>query len=277
MGCGSRMPRHPRTVVAIAIISREHMTTEDLAKRVFGERAAQYTTGASHTDPQVLQRVVELCRPQPHWSVLDIATGTGHTALALAPHVASVIGIDLTPEMLGEAERLRVQRSVANVHFRTGNVHELAFEGGSFDLVTCRRAAHHFSDIARALREMHRVLRPDGRLMIDDRSVPEDDFVDACMNALDRLHDESHVRQYRPSEWHQMIAMAGFTLEAIEPYTKHRPLTSLTEGVAPERVAQITAVLAQLSPDERHALNVTDVGGEPYLNHWYVLLAARRF
>ncbi len=270
------MPRHPRTVVAMAIISREHMTTEDLARRVFGERAAQYTTGASHTDPQVLRRVVELSDPQPHWSVLDIATGTGHTALALAPYVASVIGIDLTPEMLGEAERLRAQRSVANVHFRTGDVHELAFEAGSFDLITCRRAAHHFSDIAGALREMHRVLRRGGRLVIDDRSVPENDCIDACMNALDRLHDESHVRQYRPSEWHQMLAVAGFTLEATEPYTKRRPLTSLTEGVAPEKVAQINAVLAQLSADERNALNLTEVGGELYINHWYVLLAARK-
>src|SRR5512139_145140 len=115
------------------------MKTEDLARRVFGERAAQYTTGASHTDPQVLQRVVELCSPQPHWSVLDVATGAGHTALALAGHVAAVIGIDLTPEMLAEAEQLRAERSAANVHFRTGDVHDLPFAAGTFHLVTCRR------------------------------------------------------------------------------------------------------------------------------------------
>ncbi len=252
------------------------MKTEDLAKHVFGERAALYTTSACHTDPQVLQRVVELCAPQPHWSVLDIATGTGHTALALAPHVASVIGIDLTPEMLAEAERLQAERSVTNVHFRTGDVHHLPFADATFDLVTCRRAAHHFSDIGQALREMRRVLRRDGRLVIDDRSVPEDDFVDACMNGLDRLHDESHVRQYRPSEWREMLASASFTVEVVEPYTKHRPLTSLTEGVSPENIALIEAVLTRLSPEQRNALNLTEVEGKRYLNHWYVLIAARK-
>ncbi len=252
------------------------MKTEDLAKHVFGERAALYTTSACNTDPQVLQRVVELCAPQPHWSVLDIATGTGHTALALAPHVASVIGIDLTPEMLTEAERLQAERSVTNVHFRTSDVHHLPFADDAFDLVTCRRAAHHFSDIGQALREMRRVLRRDGRLVIDDRSVPEDDFVDACMNALDRLHDESHVRQYRPNEWRHMLGVQGFVIEVVEPYTKHRPLTALTQGVSSENIAKIDAVLAKLDASQRRALNLQEISGEPYLTHWYVLVAARK-
>jgi ubiquinone/menaquinone biosynthesis C-methylase UbiE len=252
------------------------MKTEDLAKRIFGERAALYTTSTTHKDPLILQRLVELSAPQAHWSALDIATGTGHTALALAPHVASVIGIDLTPRMLAEAERLRSERRVPNVAFQTGDVHHLAFSDASLDLVTCRRAPHHFSDIRRALGEMRRVLRPEGRLVIDDRSVPEDDFVDSCMNALDRLHDESHVRQYRPSEWRRMLAEAGFVVHEVEPYTQHRPLTSLTDGVSPENVARIRNILASLDEAQRTALNLADVDGQPYLNHWYVLIAATR-
>ena len=252
------------------------MRTEDLAKRVFGERAALYTTGATHTDARVLQRVVELSGAQAHWSALDIATGTGHTALALAPHVASVIGIDLTPQMLAEAERLRLERDATNVTFRTGDVHHLPFTEASFDLITCRLAAHHFSDIRRALAEMRRVLRHGGRLVIDDRSVAEDDFVDGCMNALDRLHDESHVRQYRPSEWRSMLAEAGFAVHAVEPYVRHRPLTALTDGVTPENVARIQAVLASLDDAQRAALNLAEIAGQPYLNHWYVLIAATR-
>lgn len=252
------------------------MKTEDLAKRVFGKRAALYTTGATHTDPRVLQRVVELSAPQAHWSALDIATGTGHTALALAPHVASVIGIDLTPRMLAQAERLQVERGATNVTFQTGDVHRLTFPDASFDLITCRLAAHHFSDIRRALGEMRRVLRRAGRLVIDDRSVPEDDFVDGCMNALDRLHDESHVRQYRPSEWHSMLAEAGFAVHLVEPYVRHRPLTALTDRVSPEDVARIRAMLASLDEVQRAALNFVAVAGQPYLNHWYVLIAATR-
>lgn len=252
------------------------MKPEELAKKIFGDRAAMYTTSVAHTDPQVLARVVELCAPEAHWQALDIATGTGHTALALAPHVAAVIGTDLTRQMLAEAETLREQRSISNVAFAIADAHCLPFPDEAFHLITCRRGAHHFSEIAGALREMRRVLRRDARLVIDDRSVPEDDGVDACMNELDRLHDASHVREYRPSEWIRMLQTAGFEIDTVEPYIKHRPLSALTKGVATEDAQRIHRVLDSLDAQQRTVFNLVEVNGEPHLNHWFVLLAARR-
>jgi ubiquinone/menaquinone biosynthesis C-methylase UbiE len=249
-------------------------TPEESARKVFGQRASKYTTSASHTDPQVLARVVKLSSPKPDWSVLDIATGTGHTAFALAPHIKSVIGIDLTPEMVAEARRLQSQQAITNTSFCFADVHCLPFDNTVFHLITCRRAAHHFSNISQALQEMKRVLRVGGKLVIDDRSVPQNNFVDACMNELDRYHDESHVRQYRPSEWQQMLEELGFVVEITEPYIKHRPLTSLTDGVSPENVQKIHAVLDQLDAVQREALNLVRVDGQLYLNHWYVMVAA---
>jgi ubiquinone/menaquinone biosynthesis C-methylase UbiE len=249
-------------------------TPEQTARQVFGERAAMYTQSATHTDPQILAEVVRLAAPQANWSALDVATGTGHTAFALASHVARVVGTDLTPEMLAEGEKLARERGIPHVRFCLADVHALPFDDDAFHVITCRRAAHHFSDIARALQEMKRVLRASGRLVIDDRSVPEDDFVDECMNELDRLHDESHVRQYRPSEWQQMLVQAGFVVEFIQPYTRHRPLTSLTDRVSPQNVSRIHAILDGLDADQRQKLNLADVNGQPYLNHWYIMLLA---
>jgi len=247
---------------------------EEKAQRVFGERAAFYTTSPAHTDPQVLARVVELAHPERGWAVLDIATGSGHTAFALAPHVASVIGIDITTEMLREAESLKADRGVTNVVFRTGDVHKLPFADETFQLVTCRRAAHHFSNIAVALQEIRRVLSPGGRVVIDDRSVPEDDFVDQCMNLLDTYHDESHIREYRPQQWRRMLEDAGFVVEVVEPYTRHRPVTSLTNGVSEENVRKIHETLAELTDAQREAFNLVDKNGQLHLNHWFVLLSA---
>ena len=247
---------------------------EEKARRVFGERAAFYTKSPAHTDPQVLARVVELARPQKDWAALDIATGSGHTAFALASHVASVVGMDITMEMLREAENLKAERSVANVVFRTGDVHRLPFADGAFQLVTCRRAAHHFSNIALALQEVRRVLAPAGRVVIDDRSVPEDDFIDECMNLLDGYHDESHIREYRPSEWRRMLEDAGFLVEAVETYTRHRPLSSLTEGVSEENVRKIQETLGGLDAAQREVFNLIEKEGHLYLNHWFVLVAA---
>ncbi len=250
-------------------------TPEQEARRVFGQRAAAYTTSASHTDADVLASVVRMASPEPHWSALDIATGTGHTAFALAPHARSVAGIDLTPEMLGEARKLAEARSVDNVNLCLADVHHLPFRDRSFHLITCRRAAHHFSNIARALGEMRRVLREEGRLVIDDRSVPEDDFIDSCMNKLDRYHDGSHIRQYRPDEWTGMLRASGFLVEEVVPYTRHRPLTSLTAGASCESVRNINELLERLDIDQRRALNLREVDGEPYLNHWYVTISAK--
>jgi len=250
---------------------------EERARTIFGERADLYTTSASHTDRQVLSRLVEIADPKADWRVLDIGTGTGHTALAFAPHVREVVGLDLTEEMLREARKLAQERGIDSVTFQTADVHRLPRElEASFDLVTCRRAAHHFSDIDRALAEMARALRSGGMLLIDDRSVPEDDWIDETMHRLDCLHDPSHVRQYRPSRWFALLESAGLCVEVVEPYTKHRPVTALTDRVAAENVAEIHAILGDLSAEERSKLRFETVDGEDRSTHWYIMVAARK-
>ncbi|MBI3099612.1 MAG: methyltransferase domain-containing protein [Planctomycetes bacterium] len=250
-------------------------TPERLAQHLFSERAASYTTSPTHADPKILARVVELAAPRPVERAIDIATGTGHTALALAPNVASVIGTDLTTRMLEEARRLRDARLLRNARFLRADAHRIPFPDRSFDIVTCRRAAHHFSNIDRALGEMKRLLQPGGRLVIDDRSGPEDDAIDEIMNRLDRWHDPSHVRQYRPSEWRRMLDRAGLSAEVVEPYLQHRPVTSLTDGAAAEDVQHIRETLDRLPPVQREFFDLREVDGGLHLNHWYVLILAR--
>lgn len=252
-------------------------SVEDAARAGFTARAEHYVTSATHADPDRLARLVELVAPGPGWRALDIGAGTGHTAFAFAPAVAWVVAVDLTEEMLRKAERLRKDRGYGNVELQVADVHRLPFRAGEFDLVTCRRAAHHFWDIRAALVEMHRVMKSGGRLLIDDRASPEDDEVDALLQRLDVLHDESHVRQYRASEWREMLGRAGFTVAVLEVYQQHRPLSdACTNGVAPARVAQIHALLDGLTPRQREVLDVREVGGETYSNHFYVSVVADR-
>ncbi len=252
------------------------MNNEQKAREIFGARAAYYTTSVSHTDQAVLDRVVELCKPTSDAIALDIATGTGHTALAVAPRAKQVIATDITPEMLDQGRKLQTEKGIGNVQFRLASVDDLPFDDGSFDIITCRRAAHHFADIHHALAEMQRVLKPGGRLVIDDRSVPEDDFVDATMNRLDVLHDESHVCEYRPSEWERMLTEAGYEIEVVETYTRHRPLSSLTDNVSPENTARIHEIISALDADQRLMMNVVDKDGVTHINHWFVMIAATR-
>ena len=247
---------------------------QDKVRAVFGERAATYTTSSSHTDPEVLAWVVERALCKSHWRALDVATGTGHTAFALAPHVAHVTGVDLTPQMLAEARALQARNGLCNVSFTVADVHRLPFDADSFDLVTARRAPHHFSDVRRALAEMRRVLRPGGRLVIDDRSVPEDDEVDCLMNTLDTLHDESHVRQYRPSEWSAMLEEAGFLVESVEPFALDRPLSALKRDAPAASAAEIDRVMAGLTERQRSVMQVAERDGQLHHLHFFVMIAA---
>src|SRR6516164_1845189 len=91
------------------------LKSKSLAQERFGAFAATYATSRPHAKGGSLPRLVELVAPQPGWIALDIATGAGHVALALAPHLAHVVASDLTPQMLGVARGLAQELGVDNM------------------------------------------------------------------------------------------------------------------------------------------------------------------
>jgi len=193
-------------------------TTEvhDLVQSQFGAAAAAYTASRGHSDPAMLRRVVELAEPKPADLALDIATGAGHTALAIAPHVAGVMAFDLTQEMLDETVRNAAVRGLGNVSTRRGAAENLPFNDASFDIITVRQAPHHYADVRRAIAEMARVAKRGGRVIVVDSRAPEDDALDRQFNHIEKLRDPSHVRNYRPSEWRTMIEHGGLRITALE-------------------------------------------------------------
>jgi len=189
----------------------------------FGAAAQAYTTSAGHSDPVLLRRVIELAEPRPHHRALDIATGAGHTALTLAPHVAEVVAYDITERMLEETARNAAARGLRNVMTRRGAAEELPFADASFDIVAVRQAPHHFADIRAAIREMARVVKPGGRVVIIDSRAPEDDQLDRIFNHIEKLRDPSHVRNWKPSEWRAMVREGGLAIvtEHLDFYTEN--------------------------------------------------------
>jgi len=135
------------------------MDQKELVRAQFGRSAAAYASSDVHARGDSLAILVDLVQPEPTWSALDVATGAGHTALAFAPHVASVIATDLTPEMLGQTGRLAAERGLANLETRPGDAERLPFPDASFDALTCCSGVHWFDQEA-FFGELHRVLRP---------------------------------------------------------------------------------------------------------------------
>src|SRR5580704_14117607 len=84
-------------------------------QEVFGPVAANYASSKVHGNTEELGRLVALVQPKPTDRVLDVATGTGNTALAFAPYVAQVVAYDVTPRMLEQVEFGAAQRGLTNV------------------------------------------------------------------------------------------------------------------------------------------------------------------
>lgn len=210
--------------------------------------------------------------------MLDVATGTGFTAFAFAEHAHQVIATDLTARMLHEAQGLAGERSLRNIRFLQAAAEALPFRAESFDIATCRIAPHHFSSVPTFLREIRRLLRPSGRLVLTDSSTPEEADLCAWQQEVERLRDPSHVRNYTPSEWKRLVGEAGLSLEELS--TTHRSELILsdwvrTSGSPPEVVIQLRHRFAEASPAVRDAFRIREVNGDFSFSWMLVILLAR--
>lgn len=188
-------------------------------RRQFGAVAAAYAVSPVHASGPDLARLVDTAGFTGAERVLDMGCGAGHTALAVAPHAAEVVALDVTPEMLAVVERLAGERRVTNLSTRLADVTALPYPDATFDVVTSRFSAHHYAEPARAVAEAARVLRPGGRFLLVDTVSPEEPALDSFYNAVELLRDISHVRNWRCSEWRRMLQAAGLTPDLDEPFT----------------------------------------------------------
>ena len=179
------------------------------AVRQFGRQAHRYAVSRIHSQGESLRLVAEMAAPQAGELALDVGTGAGFTAFALAEASAVTVATDIAPGMLAQARGLAVGRRLQHVTFALAGAEALPFGDGAFDVVTCRLAAHHFADVAGAVGEFCRVLRPGGRLVLCDTLAPEDETVAAYQHDLECRRDATHVRDYSASRWRQMLGEAG--------------------------------------------------------------------
>ncbi len=200
--------------------------SESQTRRVqeqFGATAQAYVTSKGHAGGDDLDTLLAWGRARRPARVLDVATGAGHTALAFAGIAARVVAFDVTEPMLRVAREFIGGRGVANASFAAGDVEALPFRDGVFDVVTCRIAAHHFADVAAAVRQVQRVLRPGGSFLVQDILGHDDPAANAFITEVEKCRDPSHVRAYRAAEWKAFLRAAGLTVMDEAVVRKTRP------------------------------------------------------
>jgi len=148
------------------------------------------------------ERAADLARVGPGSRALDVATGTGDLAVALAERGAEVVGSDFSEGMLE-----RARRKSAAVRWEQANALDLPYADGQFDAATVGFGARNFSDLERGLAEMARVVRPGGRVVVLEITTPTRPplstffsvWFDRLVPLLGRLSGEDQAYTYLPS------------------------------------------------------------------------------
>lgn len=224
----------------------------------FARAAESYVTSPTHAEGDDLAQLVAWTEGGPERLALDVATGGGHTALALAPRHGQVVATDLTDPMLRGAEAFIRGRGIQNVTFLCADAEDLPFAEVTFDLVACRIAPHHFQDVGRFVAEVARVLKPGGLFLLEDSLAPKDPTAAALLNRVELLRDPTHVRTLSAGEWRALLHQAGLAIEAERIFAKAHPLASWLERAhTPEPARrQIVALMQGASSRVRATLSI---------------------
>jgi ubiquinone/menaquinone biosynthesis C-methylase UbiE len=230
----------------------------------FDPQAQAYLTSSAHAQgPDLIRAQALLAQHLPAKAqCLDVGCGAGHLSFAIAPGVARVLALDPAAAMLSVVAAEAERRALRNIEVQAGQVEALPFEDASFCLVATRFSAHHWTRLESGLREMRRVLRPGGYLLLIDIEGSEDALVDTHLQTIELLRDRSHVKNRTPSEWARQLADAGFDVSAHETWPHRLDFTPWVERMRtpPARVALLRELQREAPQEVRQALNIGEDG-----------------
>jgi ubiquinone/menaquinone biosynthesis C-methylase UbiE len=221
-------------------------------ERVRAERAAELQAERADALRARLDRILPLTGEE---RVLDVGTGTGAVALALAPLVREVIGLDESEERLALAS----ERAPENVTFVVGDASSLPFGIGEFDFVTSVRTLHHVRRPEVVIAELVRVTRLGGHLLVVDQLAPVEPLEALELDRFERARDPSHNRLLMDGDLRAMFEMNGLVTLVNEVVRERRDVDRYLDLAACEGDARTHA--ESLAPGETSEV---DVG-------WYVL------
>lgn len=187
------------------------MEPEEQRKRIldqFTRQAIPFAQIPAHSADESNRLVMDTAEIGPEDSVLDVACGPGLITCVAAERARHVTGIDLTPAMISQAEKLQKEKGLTNLRWLVGDVASLAFPDGSFSKVITRYSFHHLVDPQAVLREMVRVCEPGGIVCVTDVYTVSPEQA-AVYDQVERLRDPSHVRALGLEELGRLLVDVG--------------------------------------------------------------------
>jgi len=165
--------------------------------------------------------VISLLNLKENVCMLDIGCGTGWALGQVANLIdgkGTFYGVDLSEKMIKKAKDNFKGRE--NFHFVKANAEEIPLEDNQFDIIICTNSFHHYFHQEKALREMHRLLKPQGKVYILDPTV--DIWIAKGLAKIFHLFDRDHVKLHSTKEFEKMITGAGFMYAGVEKIKWHQ-------------------------------------------------------
>jgi len=247
----------------------------------FSRTASAYVEATHFSGGEDLEEAARLLKPSRDDNMLDVACGGGHMALFFAPMVRQVVASDLTMQMLKKAqEHVAEEGRVDNVVFREADAEDLPFPAGSFTLLTCRIAPHHFQDVPQALREFHRVLRRGGRMAIIDTLMPADPEIAEFFQTMETMRNPTHLKAFSEDEWRKMIQDSELILHETLIISKNHDFQEWvkTAGLNREQIQKLNKFFMDAPQKIHDYFKIESFAGEveSYTDKKLVIYATRK-
>ncbi|HYL94072.1 MAG TPA: methyltransferase domain-containing protein [Alphaproteobacteria bacterium] len=240
----------------------------------FTRQAAPFSQSPSVSNVDALNFIVLMADAGPEDTALDVACGPGLLACAFAKAVSHATGIDITPAMLDQARKTQEAQKLTNVSWQQGDVTALPYPDAHFTIVSSRFVFHHLEEPLDVLKEMKRVCKPGGRVVVADMA-PRPEKADA-LNEEERLRDPSHVRAMPEKELRGLFVEAGLPELVVSHYRVECELEDLLSRSFPNEgdADRIRKIFANSIETDALDLNTREEDGKIYYSFPVAVLVA---
>ncbi|ESQ84939.1 hypothetical protein AEAC466_07735 [Asticcacaulis sp. AC466] len=230
----------------------------------FDPQAQAYLLSTVHAAGEDLARaaaIVAAAIPCETGKLLDVGCGAGHLSFAVSPHLSRVVAADPSPGML-DAVRQGADDRGQTIEAVRASAGDLPFDEGAFCVVASRYSAHHWLGLEAAMREMRRVVKTGGYLLMIDVLGDEDDLVNTHLQTMELLRDRSHIRNLKASQWRALIGASGFQLVEEAAYRLPLEFSSWVGRMrtSPQRIGMIRTLEDEAPAEVREALKISADG-----------------
>lgn len=227
---------------------------------------------------RAIDLLVRAADPKPGDLSLDVACGPGLVAIAFACSLRHATGLDATPAMLERARALQAKAGLTNLSWALGDANALPFVNERFDIVTCRFALHHLEWPLLAVKEMLRVCKPGGTVVVCDAVASHDPAQAAAFNAMERMRDPSTVRFLTEAELLSLVSHAGATVRSVTRYRVPAELEGLmqTSFPAPGGEERVRSMIRASVNGDTLGLDTQLVGEQVRFSYPALVVALRK-